>query len=139
MSVPTIETSRVPVNVPAEEDLRAGRIRARRLGFRPVAPKKKAPPNPDAGRYPLRVLTAEIETARRKLGINVKTAAADAGVGRKVWYKKRDMDGSSFTLEDISLLAEAWDAPEDWPFRRCIDADWKAWRARRDATGAKGT
>jgi hypothetical protein len=104
-----------------------------------VAPKKKSQVDPDAGRYPLRVLTAEIETARKKLGLNVKTAASDAGVGRKVWYKKRDIDGSSFDLEEISLLAEAWDAPEFWPFRRCTDADWKAWKERwAAALAAKG-
>lgn len=100
------------------------------LRFRGVAPKRKAPIKLNVGRYPLRALTAEIETAREKLGINAKTAAADIGVVRGVWYKKRDIDGSSFSLEDISLLAEAWDAPECWPFRRCSDAEWKAWRQR---------
>lgn len=131
MRVSTIETTTDSVNVSAIEELHPTRKGAQSLRFSGMPPNKKTgPATPVVGRYPQRMVRAAIETARERLGINVKQAAAHLGVIRGVWYKKRDNDGSSFTLEDISLLAEVWNAPDLWPFRSLTNEEWTSWRDR---------
>lgn len=83
------------------------------------------------GLYDLDLIAAVIESGRKRKGLSVKEAAALCGIMRTVWYKKRDRDGSSFTLEDISVIAKAFGAPRGWPLLSWDDAQgWERWKRR---------
>lgn len=102
---------------------------ATRLGFRAVSPQKRPTVH---GAYDIVRISAEIEAVRRKQDKTVKETAAAVGIDRKVWYKKRDLDGSSFSFRDISLLAEYFDAPPGWPYIPWeLAEDFDRWRKSR--------
>lgn len=103
--------------------------RPARLRFTPMSPRKK--PSPE-GAYDLGRVTAEIEHGRKRRGLSVKALAADVGIGRKVWYKKRDMDESTFSFDDMSRIAKALDAPPGWPLLPWeLAEDFADWRKSR--------
>jgi hypothetical protein len=101
-----------------------------RLRFPTVTPSRK--PGTVEGAYDLTRITAEIEHGRKKKGFSVKAAAEDSGMKRKDWYKKRNMEGSTFNLEDISRIVKVLDAPPGWPFLPWeLAEDFEKWRDSR--------
>lgn len=127
--VAMVETAQREVNVSMVEKNRTTRKRAARLGFRAVVPLKKRTGAAAEGAYNLDRIAAEIEEARQRLGWSVKKAADEAGIARTLWYKKRDREDSSFSIEDISVIARVFRAPRGWPLLSWAEAeDFDMWR-----------
>ena len=72
------------------------------------------------GRYNHDVIAERVECARQKSGMLVKDLAAAADLQTWAWYKKSRRLGSTFTLDELSAIADALNAPEGWPF-----VEWK--------------
>ncbi len=71
-------------------------------------------------RYDHDVIARRVEMARQKRGMLVKDLAEAAGLQMWAWYKKSRRANSTFTLAELSAIADALDAPEGWPF-----VEWK--------------
>lgn len=71
-------------------------------------------------RYDHDVIALRVEKARQVRGMLVKDLADAAGLQAWAWYKKTRRAGSTFTLEELSHIADALGAPEGWPF-----VEWK--------------
>ena len=61
-------------------------------------------------------IAARVEQARVRQGMQVKDLCAAARLAPFAWYKKTRRSGSTFTLDELSAIAEALDAPPGWPF-----------------------
>ncbi len=107
----------------------ATRKRAKRLRSAPVSPRKKPGL---VGAYDVERVAAEIDAARRRLKLSVQQAADMSGIGRTVWYKKVDVEGSSFSFDDISRIAASFKAPPGWPLIPWeLAEDFDRWRKSR--------
>lgn len=77
-----------------------------------AAAKRKRP----GGRYHLAEITARVEAERVRLGIPVAQIARAVGMPREYWYKKCAMKQTTFSVEELGLIADEFQAPIGWPF-----------------------
>jgi hypothetical protein len=73
------------------------------------------------GRFDAREIARRVERARAKRDIPVKAIAQDVwphrgDEARFDWYKKANLRGSQFTIEELGRIADILDAPPGWPF-----------------------
>lgn len=107
----------------------ATRKHAKRLRSEAVSPRKKPGL---VGAYDVERVAAEIDAARKRLKFSVAEAAEASGIKRTVWYKKVDVEGSSFSFDDISRIAAAFRAPQGWPLIPWeLAEDFERWRKGR--------
>jgi len=69
-----------------------------------------------AMRYDEREIGRRIEARRRARGVPVAALCEVCGFDKSSWSRKTRVDRSSFTFQEISLIAEALCAPRGWPF-----------------------
>lgn len=77
------------------------------------------------GRYDYRVIVLRIERMRIECGLMAKQIAADVGLSEAAWSKKMSMNQSSFSLDELGRVAEAFAKASGkpltgWPF---VDPD----------------
>jgi hypothetical protein len=111
--VPTIGTLIGRVNVPSPGTSFRSRKSPERLVFALMDESLK---DYRWQRFDPSKIGKEIDRVRKLRRLTVKQAAAIIGCPRTGWYKKRDLDGSAFHMDDIDRLAAEWDAPPGWPF-----------------------
>jgi hypothetical protein len=68
------------------------------------------------GRYDERLIAARVEARRRAKRVEVKAMCADLGIEKWDWSRKVRLDNSSFSIAELSRIAEILDAPPGWPF-----------------------
>jgi hypothetical protein len=68
------------------------------------------------GRFDERLIAARVEARRRAKGIEVKAICAEIGMEKWDWSRKVRLDNSSFSIAELSKIAEILDAPPGWPF-----------------------
>lgn len=78
-----------------------------------------------SGRYDHRVIALRIERMMTDSGLLAKQVAAEVGLSEAAWSKKMHLNQSSFTLEELGRVADAFSRLTHrkligWPF---IDAD----------------
>jgi hypothetical protein len=75
--------------------------------------KKK---NLSGGPYDVVQIARKIELRRRALGIPAKRLADAIGVYESGWSKKVNSRGSTFSVQEISIIAQELGAETGWPF-----------------------
>jgi hypothetical protein len=72
--------------------------------------------NLSGGPYDIVQIARKIELRRRALGIPAKRLADAIGVYESGWSKKVNCRGSTFSVQEISAIAQELDAESGWPF-----------------------
>lgn len=67
-------------------------------------------------RYDMREICARVERRRRERKLEAKQAAGILGLKKWDWSRKVNNKGSTFTLAELAILADALEAPTGWPF-----------------------
>lgn len=68
------------------------------------------------GRFDEREISARVEKLRRDRGVEVKEICAAVGLEKWDWSRKVRLDRSSFSIQELGLIADYLDAPTGWPF-----------------------
>jgi hypothetical protein len=84
-------------------------------GYVPRVPGKRSKPS-DGGRYDEREIAARVEKLRKGRKVEVKTICAAVGLEKWDWSRRVRLDRSSFTIPELSAIADYLHAPIGWPF-----------------------
>lgn len=69
-----------------------------------------------SGRYDERLIAARVEARRRVRRVEVKQICAELGMEKWDWSRKVRNDRSSFSIAELSRIAELLEGPTGWPF-----------------------
>jgi predicted transcriptional regulator len=78
-------------------------------------------------RYTHEAVAKRIAEAVKQAGLTNKEVADRAAIPLDRWSRKIRVAGNSFTLEEVSRVADALEAPDGWPF---VDWDYAAEMAK---------
>ena len=68
------------------------------------------------GRYDERLIAARVDARRRAMNVEVKQMCAELGIEKWDWSRKIRGDRSSFSISELSKIADLLQAPTGWPF-----------------------
>jgi hypothetical protein len=69
-----------------------------------------------SGRYDEKEIAARVDKLRKARGVEVKVICAAIGLEKWDWSRKVRLDRSSFSIEELSRIADYLSAPPGWPF-----------------------